>query len=49
MPVHSMMDSSFALLLIDGPSIREEPVTRAMQSTLGKIPLIGGSAGDGAN
>lgn len=45
---HSMMDSSFALLLIDGLSIREEPVTRAMQSTLGKIPLIGGSAGDGA-
>jgi len=44
---HSMMDSSFALLLIDGLSIREEPVTRAMQSTLGKIPLIGGSAGDG--
>lgn len=46
---HSMMDSSFALLLIDGLSIREEPVSRAMQSTLGKIPLIGGSAGDGAN
>lgn len=45
----SMMDSSFALLLIDGLSVREEPVTRAMQSTLGKIPLIGGSAGDGAN
>lgn len=46
---HSMMDSSFALLLIDGMSIREEPVTRAMQSTLGKIPLVGGSAGDGAH
>lgn len=45
---HSMMDSSFALLLIDGLSIREEPVTRAIQSTLGKIPMIGGSAGDGA-
>jgi len=27
---HSMMDSSFGLLLIDGLSIREEPVTRAM-------------------
>lgn len=45
---HSMMDSSFALLLIDGLSVREEPVTRALQSTLGKIPLIGGSAGDGS-
>jgi len=44
---HSMMDSSFALLLVDGLSIREEPVTRSMQSTLGKIPLVGGSAGDG--
>jgi len=44
---HSMMDSSFALLLIDGLSIREEPVTRSVQSTLGRIPLIGGSAGDG--
>ena len=46
---HTMMDSSFALLLIDGLSIREEPVSRTMQSTLGKIPLVGGSAGDGAN
>lgn len=46
---YSMLDSSFALLLIDGLSIREEPVSRAVQSTLGKIPLIGGSAGDGAN
>ena len=46
---HSMMDKSFALLLIDGLSVREEPVTRAMQSALGKIPLIGGSAGDGTN
>lgn len=40
-------DNSFALLLIDGLSVREEQVTRALQSTLGKIPLIGGSAGDG--
>lgn len=40
-------DNSFALLLIDGLSVREEPVTRALQSALGKLPLFGGSAGDG--
>lgn len=43
------MDNSFALLLIDGLSVREEPVTRALQSALGKLPLFGGSAGDGLN
>ncbi len=36
----------FALLLIDGLSVREEPVTRTLQSTLGDIPLVGGSAAD---
>lgn len=40
-------DNSFALLLIDGLSVREEPVTRALQDGLGRLPLIGGSAGDG--
>ncbi|MGA9109662.1 MAG: nitric oxide-sensing protein NosP [Smithella sp.] len=39
-------DNSFALLLIDGLSLREEPVAHALQYALGKIPLIGGSAGD---
>ncbi len=39
--------NSFALLLIDGLSVREEPVTRSLQTSLGQIPLIGGSAGDG--
>jgi len=39
--------NSFALLLIDGLSVREEPVTRALQNTLAKLPLIGGSAADG--
>ena len=43
------IDHSFAFLLIDGLSVREEPVTRSLQSALGKIPLIGGSAGDGEN
>ncbi|MDP1613980.1 MAG: nitric oxide-sensing protein NosP [Sulfuritalea sp.] len=40
-------DNSFALLLIDGLSVREEPATRALQSALGRLPLFGGSAGDG--
>jgi hypothetical protein len=39
-------DNSFAFMLIDGLSIREEPVTHALQYALGKIPLFGGSAGD---
>lgn len=42
-------NNSFALLLIDGLSMREEPVTRVLQSALGALPLIGGSAGDGVN
>jgi hypothetical protein len=41
--------NSFALLLIDGLSVREEPVTYALQKALGKLPLVGGSAGDGLN
>jgi hypothetical protein len=36
----------FALQLIDGLSYREELVTRLLQSSLGRIPLVGGSAGD---
>ena len=39
-------ENCFALLLIDGLSGREEPVTHALQSALGQLPLIGGSAGD---
>lgn len=38
--------NTFAFLLIDGLSIREEPVVRTLQAVLGRIPLIGGSAGD---
>lgn len=37
---------AFALLLIDGLSVREEPVVRALQAALGSIHLCGGSAGD---
>ncbi|WP_206047375.1 nitric oxide-sensing protein NosP [Noviherbaspirillum denitrificans] len=38
--------NSFAFLMIDGMSRREEPVARALQDGLGEIPLFGGSAGD---
>lgn len=40
--------NTFGLLLIDGLSMREEPVAHALQGALGRIPMIGGSAGDGA-
>lgn len=40
-------ENTFAFLLIDGLSTREEPVTRALQSALDGLPLVGGSAGDG--
>jgi hypothetical protein len=39
-------ENSFALMLIDGLSVREEPVAHAIQYALGKITLFGGSAGD---
>lgn len=38
--------NTFGFLLIDGLSIREEPVTRTLQAALGDIALFGGSAGD---
>lgn len=40
-------DNSFAFLLVDGLSMREEPLTHALQAALGEIPVVGGSAGDG--
>ena len=39
-------NNCFAFMLIDALSMREEPVAFALQHTLGKIPLFGGSAGD---
>lgn len=39
--------NTFGLLLIDGLSVREEPVTRTLQNAFGELPLVGGSAGDG--
>jgi len=41
------LGTTFALLLIDGLSAREEAVASALHSALDPIPLIGGSAGDG--
>lgn len=46
---HAEVANRFAFLLIDGLSMREEQVTRALQSALGRLPLVGGSAGDGVN
>lgn len=47
---HKVTDTNtFAFLLIDGLSIREEIVSRVLQSELGHIPLLGGSAADGLN
>lgn len=39
-------DRAFALLFIDGLSMREEIVTSAVHGGLGNLPLVGGSAGD---
>jgi len=39
--------NAFAFLLVDGLSIREEPLAHALQEALGEIPMVGGSAGDG--
>lgn len=39
-------ENSFALMLIDGLSKREEPVVSTFQKALGHIGLFGGSAGD---
>lgn len=38
--------NSFALSLLDGLSIREELILKALSSGLEDIPLVGGSAGD---
>lgn len=38
--------NSFGMLLIDGLSIREESVAHTLQSALGSLSIVGGSAGD---
>jgi hypothetical protein len=42
----SSSNNSFAFMLIDGLSVREEQVAHAFQHAVGKMPLFGGSAGD---
>lgn len=44
--MHLSPGNCFGFLLIDGLSVREEPVTYAVQSEIGHIAMIGGSAGD---
>ncbi|KTC80651.1 FIST N domain protein [Legionella cherrii] len=39
-------ENSFAFLLVDGLSLREEQITHMLQDALGEIALVGGSAGD---
>jgi hypothetical protein len=43
---HLRGGNAFGLLLIDGLSLREEPVAHALQDGLGAVPMFGGSAGD---
>ena len=47
-PAASRRANRFALLLIDGLSVREEAVTRH-PGALGVTPLVGGSAADGSD
>lgn len=42
----SGFQGSFAFMLVDGLSLREEAVGHAVQLMLGDIPLVGGSAAD---
>lgn len=37
----------FAMLLVDGLSLREEVLAEALQTALAGVPMFGGSAGDG--
>ncbi len=45
---YRLLDDSktFGLLLIDGMTKHEEPLTRVISNALSKIPIAGGSAGD---
>jgi len=44
---HQSEDNMFGLLLVDGLSVREESVIGTLQHALGRVPIVGGSAGDG--
>ncbi|WP_245422877.1 FIST N-terminal domain-containing protein [Neorhizobium huautlense] len=45
---HGHFPEEFALLLVDGLSTREDELASALAAGTGAMPLIGGSAGDGA-
>ena len=40
-------DGGFAFLMVDGLSLREDELVGALAPALGRMPLFGGSAGDG--
>lgn len=44
--VSASAENTFGFLLVDGLSMREEPVAHTLQHSLRQIRLIGGSAGD---
>ncbi|MTH64277.1 FIST signal transduction protein [Paracoccus shanxieyensis] len=44
---HAGLPSEFAVLLVDGMSVREDELAAALAVGAGTMPLIGGSAGDG--
>lgn len=44
---HAHMPHEFAVLLVDGMSLREDELASALAAGTGVVPLIGGSAGDG--
>lgn len=46
---HGHLPEEFALLLVDGLSTREDELASALAAGTGAMPLIGGSAGDGAH
>lgn len=45
---HAELPHEFALLLVDGLSLREDDLASALAAGAGSVPLIGGSAGDGS-
>ncbi|HCH23976.1 MAG TPA: GfdT protein [Oceanospirillaceae bacterium] len=44
--VAPITDNTFAITLLDGLSIHEEQLLQVLNTSLGQIPLLGGSAGD---
>lgn len=44
---HGHLPHEFAMLLVDGLSVKEDMLASALAAGAGSVPLIGGSAGDG--